>query len=236
MDHDMKRICTICARGGSKGLPGKNLRELAGKPLIAHSIAQAQEAEIFDEIAVSSDSEDILRAAEPWGAAHILRRPDHMADDTASKLPAIRHCVMAVEAATGTSFDTIVDIDVTSPLRVADDIRGAVALMETKSVTNVITGAPARKNPYFNMVQAQPDGRVDLCIRPDGGRLDRRQDCPPVYDMNAAVYVWQRDAFFEHMDVFYPDTLLYEMPEERSHDIDTPIDFQFVELLMKQGA
>lgn len=232
----MKRICTICARGGSKGLPGKNLRELAGRPLIAHSIAQAQESAIFDEIAVSSDSAEILQAAKTWGAAHLIRRPDEMADDTASKLPAIRHCVSMVEEATGTRFDTVVDIDVTSPLRTAADIRGAVELMETRGVTNVITGAAARKNPYFNMVQQQADGHVDLCIRPDGGRLDRRQDCPPVFDMNAAVYVWQRDAFFSHMDVFYPDTLLYEMPEERSHDIDTPIDFQLVELLMQQGG
>jgi N-acylneuraminate cytidylyltransferase/CMP-N,N'-diacetyllegionaminic acid synthase len=235
MGQHMKRICTICARGGSKGLPGKNLRELAGKPLIAHSIAQAQEARIFDEIAISSDSEEILQAAESWGPGHLIRRPAEMADDTASKLPAIRHCVAAVEDVSGITFETIVDIDVTSPLRTADDIRGAVSLMESKGVTNVITGAPARKNPYFNMVQQLPDGYVDLCIRPDGGRLDRRQDCPPVFDMNAAVYVWQRHAFFNHMDVFYPDTLLYEMPDERSHDIDTPVDFQFVDLLMRQG-
>lgn len=230
----MKRICTICGRGGSKGLPGKNLRDLAGKPLVAHSVLQAQEAGIFDAIAISSDSDDILAAARDWGAEHLIKRPDEMAHDTASKLPAIRHCVEEVERATGNRFDTIVDIDVTSPLRTAADIVGAVDLMERNGVTNVITGAPARKNPYFNMVQQLPDGHVDLCIRPDGGRLDRRQDCPPVFDMNAAVYVWRRDAFFDHMDVFYADTLLYEMPEERSHDIDTPLDFEFVSLLMER--
>ena len=138
------------------------------------------------------------------------------------------------EKTLGVTFDTIADIDVTSPLRNKDDIVGAVSLMEERSVTNVITGAPARKNPYFNMVQRFPDGHVDLCIRPEGGRLDRRQDCPPVFDMNAAVYVWRRDIFIDNMDVFYPDTLLYEMPEERSHDIDTPVDFKFVELLLSE--
>ena len=166
----------------------------------------------------------------------LIRRPAEMAKDTASKLPAIRHCVIQVEEQTGEEFDTIVDIDVTSPLRTAGDIRGVVELMETQDVTNVITGSPARKNPYFNMVQQMPDGHVDLCIRPDGGRLDRRQDAPPVFDMNAAVYAWNRDAYFKHMDVLYPDTLLFVMPEERSHDIDTPLDFRIVEMLMEEQS
>ncbi len=230
----IKRICTICARGGSKGLPGKNLRLLAGRPLLAHSIIQARESGIFDAIAVSSDSDEILGAAQEWKVEYIIKRPDNMAQDTASKLPAIRHCALVVEEQTGSVFDTIVDIDVTSPLRNKDDIIGAVALMETRGVTNVITGSPARKNPYFNMVQRLDQGNVDLCIRPNGGRLDRRQDCPPVFDMNAAVYVWKRDVFIDNMDVFYPDTLLYEMPEGRSYDIDTPMDFKFVELLMSE--
>jgi len=230
----MKRICTICARGGSKGLPGKNLRELAGRPLIAHSIVQGKETGLFDAVVLSSDSDEILEAGKKWGADYLIRRPDEMADDTASKLPAIKHCVLEVEELMGDTFDVIVDIDVTSPLRSKDDILGAVALMEERGVTSVITGSPARKNPYFNMVQTFPDGHVDLCIRPDGSRMARRQDCPPVFDMNAAVYVWRRSSFVDNMDVFYADTLLYEMPEERSHDIDTPLDFKFVELLLSE--
>jgi len=228
----MRRICTICARGGSKGLPGKNLRELAGKPLIAHSIIQAKEAELFDAIAISSDSDTILDEGKRWGADKFIKRPKEMADDAASKLPAIKHCVMQVEEEMGAMFDTITDIDVTSPLRNKSDIVGAVTFMEESRVTNVITGTPARKNPYFNMVQRSLDGHVDLCIPSTDGRLIRRQDCPPVFEMNAAVYVWQREAFFNNPDVFYPDTLLYEMPEERSHDIDTLLDFQFVDLLL----
>lgn len=234
MGSAVKRICTVCARGGSKGLPGKNLRPLSGKPLVAHAIKQAQDAGIFTAIAVSSDSEEILRAGSEWGADFAVMRPDHMAGDTASKLPPIKHLAEHVEEDMGLTFDTIVDIDVTSPLRTAADITGAVALMEDNGVSNVITGAPARKNPYFNMVQRLPDGKVTLCIRPQGKRLERRQDCPPVFDMNAAVYVWDRNTFFNHMDIFYPDTLLYEMPEERSHDIDTPFDFRFVEFLMSE--
>lgn len=230
----VKRICTICARGGSKGLPGKNIKPLLGRPLLAHSIEQARSAELFDAIAVSSDSEKILAVAKSLNVEFCIERPANLAVDTASKLPAIRHCTLEVEEKIGAPFDVIVDIDVTSPLRKSEDIIGAVDLMEKRNVTNVITGATARKNPYFNMVEQQADGHVDLCIRLKGDRLERRQDCPSVFDMNAAVYAWRRSAFMEKMDIFYPDTLLYEMPEERSHDIDTPTDFKFVEFLLSE--
>ena len=229
----LRRICTILARGGSKGLPGKNLRRIAGKPLVAHAIEQAKAADIFDAIGVSSDDESLLAAAEEWGAQHIVRRPPEMATDTASKMPPIRHCTLTVEERLGIRFDVIVDIDVTAPLRTADDIRGAVALLEERGVSCVITGMPARKSPYFNQVERDETGHVRL-VKPLPTRIERRQDAPKTYDMNAAVYVWRYDAFMENPTIFYPDTLLYEMPEERSHDIDTLLDFEFVEFLMSR--
>ena len=230
----MKRICTICARGGSKGVPGKNLRPLLGKPLIAHAVLQAVETGLFDAIAISSESEEILKTAGQWGDVHLVRRPDEMANDQASKLPPIQHATRTVEETLGVTFDVIVDLDVTSPLRNLDDIRGAVDLLEKRGVTNILTGAPARKNPYFNILERGPDGVVGLSKKLPGDRLERRQDTPDCFDANAAVYVWRRDDFMNRADVFYGDTLLYEMPEERSHDIDTPLDFDFVEFLMKR--
>ncbi len=235
MGGGVRIICTICARGGSKGLPGKNLRPLAGKPLIAHTVLQAKEAGIFDAVAVSSESRAILEAGREWGADHAIERPAEMATDSASKMPAIQHCVRAVEERTGAKFDVITDLDPTSPLRNADDIRGAVRLLTTNNATSVITGAPARKNPYFNLVERAADGHVALSKSPPPG-LFRRQDCPPCFDMNAAVYVWRRDAFMETPEVFYDDTLLYEMPPERSHDIDTPLDFEWVAFVMSRQA
>jgi CMP-N,N'-diacetyllegionaminic acid synthase len=235
MGNALKRICTILARGGSKGLPGKNRRQIAGKPLIAHAIEQARAADLFDAIAVSSDDEKLLATAEDWGIEHIVRRPPEMANDTASKLPAIRHCAVTVEQALGIAFDVIVDIDVTSPLRTAEDIRGAVSLQEQNDVSCVITGARSRKSPYFNQVECDSEGFARL-VKPLEGRLDRRQDAPVTYDMNAAVYVWRYRDFMENPTIFYPDTLLYEMPDDRSHDIDTPLDFDFVELLMTRRA
>lgn len=230
----MTRVCIICARAGSKGVPGKNVRPLLGKPLLAHSILQAQESGLFDAIAVSSESDEILSVAAEWGDVHLVRRPDEMANDTASKLPPIRHAVLTVEENMGVTFDVIVDLDVTSPLRNIEDIKGAVALLEDRNVTNILTGAPARKNPYFNILERGHDGVVGLSKKLPGDRLERRQDTPDCFDANAAVYVWRRDDFVARPDVFYADTLLFEMPEERSNDIDTPLDFEFVEFLMSR--
>jgi len=227
----MKRLCTICARGGSKGLPGKNTKILAGKPLVAHSIIQARESGVFDVIAVSSDSDEILATAEQWDVDFAIKRPLEMAADSASKHPAIQHCTHEVEDRVGYRFEIIVDVDVTSPLRTAHDIAGAVALQQRHGVTNVITGSPARKNPYFNIVETNAKGFVVLS-KPPKERIYRRQDCPPCFEMNAAVYVWKRDEYMAAPEVFYPDTMLYEMPVERSHDVDTPLDFEFIEFVM----
>jgi N-acylneuraminate cytidylyltransferase/CMP-N,N'-diacetyllegionaminic acid synthase len=205
-----------------------------GKPLIVHSIDQAKETGLFDAIAISSESEEILSIAEKSGDVHLIRRPADMANDTASKLPPIRHATQSVEESLGYVFDVIVDLDVTSPLRTIADIKGAVACLEDNNVTNVLTGAPARKNPYFNILERDSDGVVGLSKKLPGDRLERRQDTPECFDANAAVYVWRRNDFVSRPDVFYKDTLLYEMPEERSHDIDTPLDFDFVEFLMQR--
>ena len=120
----MLRICTICARGGSKGVPNKNIRPLLGKPLIAHSIEQARASGLFAALAVSSDSDAILAAAAAAGVEHLVKRPDAMASDQAAKLPAIQHCVKSVEEKTGQRFDIMVDLDATAPLRLAEDIAG----------------------------------------------------------------------------------------------------------------
>jgi N-acylneuraminate cytidylyltransferase/CMP-N,N'-diacetyllegionaminic acid synthase len=234
-ERPVRRIATICARGGSKGLPGKNLRLIIGKSLIAHAIDQAREADIFDSIVVSSDADDILAEGKRCAADIVVKRPLNMATDKASKLPAIVHAVEEAEMATGENFDVIVDLDVTSPLRSAQDICGSVALFEEQQVSNVITGAPARKIPYFNLVELKVDGYVTLS-KPTDPRIERRQDCPACYDMNAAVYVWDRDVFVNAPNVFYPDTMLYVMPEERSHDIDTSFDFDYVEFVMNKRA
>lgn len=231
----MKRLCTICARGGSKSVKGKNFRMLNGKPLIAYSIEQARSSGLFDLLAVSSDSEEILEIARRWGCEYLIKRPDDMATDEAAKLPVIRHCVAEVERLIGFEFDTLVDLDATSPLRLPEDICNAVRLLEDSVAGNVITAMPARRSPYFNMVEVDGRGVVRLS-KPPSAAIVRRQDAPKCYDMNASVYVWNHKSLFENDSVFNSDTRLYVMPEERSIDIDSELDFKFVEYVMSEHS
>ncbi len=231
----MSTLCTICARGGSRGVPGKNTALLEGLPLIAHTVEQAKQSGLFEGIAVSSDSMEILSVAEEHGVDWPIERPAEMATDTASKLPAIRHCLLAAEEKASKTFDILVDLDATSPLRLPADIRGAVQLLKDKGLSNVITGSPARRSPYFNLVEESSDGCVHVSKTLDRP-VTRRQDAPPCYDMNASIYVWRRDVFVEDPQVFYPDTGIFVMPEERSFDIDHPLDFEIVRMIMSQRS
>lgn len=227
----MKRLCTICARGGSKGVKGKNLMTLAGKPLLVHSIQQAFVSGLFDTVAVSSDSDEILGMARRGGNVLLVRRPLELATDHAPKIPAIRHCALEVEQVTGEKYDTIVDLDATSPLRDVRDIAGAIKLLEESGCSNVITGTPARRSPYFNLVELDREEVVNLS-KPLPVSVARRQDSPPCFDMNASIYVWQRGVLMEKDTVFNRDTRLFVMPEERSVDIDSELDLQIVEFLL----
>ncbi|MBI1208563.1 MAG: flagellar modification protein B [Azospirillum sp.] len=226
----MKRLCTICARGGSKGVPGKNIRSLYGKPLLVHSIDQARATGLFTAIAVSSDAPEILAAARDGGADLAIERPSELASDTAGKLPAIRHAIAAAEVALGERFEILVDLDATSPLRLPEDIAAAVQLLEGGRSGNLITAAPARRSPYFNLIEMDDKGTVRLSKTLPRPAL-RRQDAPACFDMNASIYVWRREPFLTAPYVFADDTLLYVMPPERSHDIDDELDFEIVEYL-----
>ncbi|WP_374028790.1 cytidylyltransferase domain-containing protein [Bdellovibrio bacteriovorus] len=228
----MKRLCSICARGGSKGVVGKNLREVDGKPLLAYSIEQAQKSGLFDAIAFSSDSDDILNAARDAGVKYLIKRPAELATDTAAKIPVIRHCAEEAEKMSGIRFDTFVDLDCTSPLRDVQDIINAVEMLEAGGCDNVITGMPARRSPYFNLVELK-DGFVELSKKLERPVV-RRQDAPQCYDLNASIYVWNRESFFHSQSLFTGKTKIYVMPEERSLDIDTQFDFEIVTSLLRK--
>jgi CMP-N,N'-diacetyllegionaminic acid synthase len=228
----MSRICTITVRAGSQGVPGKNWRNLEGLPLFAHSVRHAVESDLFDRVAVTSDAPQVLERAAEFGATDVIDRPKALASNTAGKIPAIVHAVLAVEGVVGHHFSTVVDLDATSPLRITEDIVGAVTLLENDHLESVITGAEAHRSPYFNLVEVDPEtGVVDVSKRVGNGFL-RRQDVPRSFDMNASVYVWDRNALVRDPRVFYPTTRLYEMPPERSHDIDSELDLQIVAWIM----
>lgn len=227
-----KIICTVCARGGSKGVPGKNMRPMLGVPLLHHTLRHAVDSGIFDAIAVSSDSQEILDCATQIPGVMGLQRPAEMATDTAGKVPAIRHAMLEAEKKAGITCDILVDLDVTSPLRDPEDIRNAVAMINDH-VPNVLTVMHSRRSPYFNLLEHGADDHVGTSKKLPGG-VFRRQDAPQCYDMNASIYVWRREVLEADTGLYHPSTALYIMPEERSWDIDSEMDWAVVELLMKR--
>jgi CMP-N,N'-diacetyllegionaminic acid synthase len=226
-----RTLCTIGARGGSKGVKNKNIRPMLGKPLIAWTIAQARESGLFDHVVLTSDSEEIMRVAEEHGADVFFRRPDELATDSAPKIPVIRHALVQSEAHFGKRYDIHVDLDATSPLRSVQDLKDALAQFERDGNDILITAMPARRSPYFNLVEQAPDGSVGLAKKLERP-IARRQDSPKCFDMNASFYVWKRDVLLASDTLFTPRTGLYVMPEERSVDIDSELDWRIVEMLM----
>lgn len=230
----MKRLCTILARGGSKGVPHKNIRILGGKPLIVHTLEKAIAVKLFDLVAVSSDSDEILDVARHSGAGLLVKRPADLANDSAPKIPAIKHCVLEAEKYGACRYDVVCDLDPTSPFRTLEDIRNCIDLLETRNIQNVITGAPARKSPYFNLAEIGPNGYARLS-KPLSKQIVRRQDSPRCFDINASIYVWKRDELMASDSVFLEKTLLYEMPRERSIEIDAEFDFEIAAHFAAKG-
>ncbi|MBW8636205.1 acylneuraminate cytidylyltransferase family protein [Hoeflea sp. WL0058] len=226
----MSRVAVICARGGSKGVPGKNLRLLGGKPLITRTVDQAKESGLFDCVAVSSDAAEILQAAKVAGADLLVERPSELASDLISVHPAIAHCIAAVEPRLKTAVDSFTYLQVTSPFRIVQDISDAIALWEAYRPGSVVSATPSHSSPYFSLVEEQEDGTVALS-KPTEPLLTRRQDAPRCWDLNGAVYVFDHARYKQDPRVLYQDTRIAEMPPERSLDIDTEFDWRVAEML-----
>lgn len=225
-------LCTICARGGSKGVKNKNIKELHGKPLIAYTIEQAKASRLFEHIVISTDSDDIANVAKQYGAEVFFKRSAEMASDTAGKLDVIRDAFKRSEEYYNKTFDYLIDLDATAPLRMTEDIIDSFTQFKENDNDNLITAMPSRRSPYFNLVEQDENGKVYLSKKLDN-KIIRRQDAPKSYDMNASIYIWKRDIILNENSIFLEKTGLYVMPEERSIDIDTEFDFKFVDFLMK---
>lgn len=229
-------LCTICARGGSKGVKNKNVKLLNGKPLIAYTIEQAKASQLFDHIVISTDSDQIADVATQYGAEVFFKRSAELSSDTAGKLGVIQDALLQSEAYYGKKYPYHVDLDATSPLRSVEDIVNSFQQLIENKNDNLITAMPSRRSPYFNLVELNSQGKVALSKQIDT-TVVRRQDAPETFDMNASIYIWTREALLNNKTLFTDKTGLYVMPEERSIDIDAELDFEFVEFLMrKQNA
>jgi CMP-N,N'-diacetyllegionaminic acid synthase len=223
-------LATICARGGSKGVPGKNTRPLLGKPLLAYTIECAKACVDVDRIIISTDSDEIAAAAEPWGGPVSFRRPSEMASDNAAKIHAIRHATSYVETHDDYHPDIVVDLDVTSPLRGPEDITACIDYLLDYDMEAVVSVYEAERNPYFNMVEFSGH-RIQL-VKQLSTPFVRRQDAPPVYSVSGSIFAFRRSCLMSITHLFSGRWGASIIPRERAVDIDHEIDFQFVEFLM----
>lgn len=234
----MKILAIVAARGGSKGVKNKNIKDLCGKPLIAYTIEQAKRWAGYAKLIVSTDSKEIADIAVSFGAEQLFLRPAALATDTVGKLKVLRHTLVEAEKYYDIKFDAILDLDVTAPVRTPADIRNIVRIFEEKKPDCIFSVTKARRNPYFNMVQLRPDGTVKICKEVDNGFFCRRQDAPPVFDVNASLYVYKRTFLLDESNTmpYLKETLIYEMPEISAIDIDSELDFKFIEFLVEKGV
>lgn len=232
----MNLLITICARGGSKGIPGKNIKELDGKPVLAYTISVAQKfsRKFETDIELSTDSEDIIRIAKNYGLETEYRRPKELASDTAGKVTAIEDLLRYKEAKENKKYDIILDLDVTSPLRTVEDLTNALKKLQQKSnALNIFSVSPAERNPYFNMVEELEDGFVQLVKK--GKEIKSRQKAPEVYDMNASFYFFKRNYFEQNYSITVTDRSLGYVVPHICFDIDKPLDFKFMDFLLREN-
>lgn len=219
----------IPARGGSKGVPGKNIKSVCGKPLIAHAIECGLKCPSLDHLIVTTDNQEIADVAREWGAEVPFMRPDELARDETPMLPVLQHALTASEKHYSKMVKILVLLDPTGPLRIVDDIEGCLKLLRESDCDAVISGNMAHRSPYFNMVMLNDD--YARLVFPSSEPVGRRQDSPPIYDLNTVVWAYYRKALMEEKARVPKRTLLYLIPPERAIDIDTGLDFEILEFL-----
>ena len=227
----MKATAFIFARGGSKGLPGKNIRPLGGKPLIAWSIEHALAVKRIDRVIVSTDAEEIAVVARAYGAQVPFMRPPELARDDSPEWLAWRHALNYIKEIDGVMPRAMVSVPTTAPLRIPTDIENCLDEYENGDADMVITVSDAHRSPYFNMVKTNADGTVGL-VNPPQSNISRRQDAPKVYDMATVCYVMASEFVMTHQSIFEGRVKAVQVPTERAIDIDTLLDFQIAESLL----
>ncbi len=228
-------VGAVCARGGSKGVPRKNIKAINGMPLIGHAIRCAQATSIFEAIVVSTDDAVIAAIGQAFGAEVPFLRPPELARDDSPKWPVFRHLVENWEAGSGRRIDILVDLDIGVPLRAPEDIVNCVDVMLKGEAEVVGTAYEAERNPYFNMVELAPDGFATI-VKPVRTPIAARQHAPQVFSLSPSVIAVRRHALWKHEHWSQAKFQVHVVPRERAIDIDTDLDFRFVEFLMAGAA
>lgn len=232
--RDLKLLVTICARGGSKGIPNKNLAFLGDLPLLAYSTKVAKKfGEKYNaDYGFSTDSKEIITLASQYGFITDYKRPDFLANDTAGKIDAIKDLLIYEESKNTKEYDFILDLDLTSPLRTVKDLEKSFQiLLSDEDAYNVFSVSKSHRNPYFNQVEKNINGYYKLVKIPETP-IKSRQTAPKVWDLNASIYIYRRKFFKEGFQNAYTDkSLIYEM-DHMCFDLDEKIDFEIMAYLI----
>lgn len=237
----MNILVTICARGGSKGIPGKNVKVINGMPLIAYSINCAKKfkelmrGRALVDIELSTDSEHIKEVASFYGLESDYVRPDFLANDTAGKVDAIADVYRYASRRRNRVYDYVLDLDCTSPLRTQNDLLEALNMIESDTQALVIYSvSEAARNPYFNQVEKKENGYYDVVKKVDSLFMSR-QVAPIVYDMNASFYFYTKKFFDEGFRSTETERTLVYLMHHICFDLDNPIDFEFMSFLLENN-
>jgi N-acylneuraminate cytidylyltransferase len=231
----MKIVACIFARGGSKGVPRKNIRPLGGRPLIGHAIEIARESTLIDRVIVSTDDEEIATVAREFGAEVPFIRPAELATDQAPEWLAWKHAAQFLRSEPGgQEIGGLVSVPATSPLRRLEDVEAAIRAFDPATVDAVLTVREAQRNPYFNMVRVDPDGYARIVLAGEGGPT-RRQDAPPIFDITTVADVAGIDYILSAPSFFTGRIKAVEVPASRSIDVDTEEDLAIAEFLLQRA-
>lgn len=222
-------LATICARGGSKGVANKNIRQLCGKAVIEYTLDILKNSSIVDNYIISTESDLIMDVVRKAGFNIRFKRPAELAGDKVSRIEAIRHAVAWIEREDRKIYDVIVDLGVATPLKSTEDLDNCIKLGIDSDADNVLSACSSSRNPYYNMVETI-DSKVKIVK--ETKIISDRRDAPTVYDLNDAFNVWKHDVLFKENCQFNENTKLFIMPRQRSIDIDEEFDFVLAEVLM----
>ncbi len=227
----MKAICFIGARGGSKGVPGKNIRKLNNKPLISYAIESALKSKIFTNVVVSTEDTEIAKVAKKYGAEVPFKRPKNLATDSAGFANVMLHGIKELRGL-GYEFDVLVNRDCTVPFFRISDMKNALRILKNKKPYAVYGVYQQHFNPYFNMMELDSKGFLKLSKKLKN-RPKRRQDAPIVYQLNG-LFAYDVKQFLKYKTPILPRSLPVEIPPECGLMIDTEIEFRLAEMMIKQ--
>lgn len=236
MENAHRLLAVIPARGGSKGLPGKNVRPFAGLPLVAHSILYAKLCPEIARCIVSTDSSEVAEAARRYGGEAPFLRPAELAQDGSPLWPALRHALAQVEQRDGVRYDALLLLDPTSPAREPSDVSGALRRLQARPEADGVIGVSKPDfSPIWHCVVERNGWMTDW--QTDGSAYERRQDVPTVYRINGSLYLWRTEFVRSHPEGWRQQGrhVLYEIPESRAMSIDTLEQFERAELFVKRG-